>query len=108
MIKKLNWKAYTSEGRNNAIEKIKEAISVSDGYILNFNMFSDLAMSLAIEIEECKIIRLHNSLSGILKVSDLDEQSINVASKKEWLIFLNLSFSSGKGELKKSIPAVPG
>lgn len=83
MIKKLNWQAYSGNDRNKIIDKIKEAISASDGCILNFNMFSDLALSLRIEIEEREIQGLHKSLSCILKVSDFDPEDINLESKKE-------------------------
>lgn len=108
MKQKLNWQAYSSVDRNQIIEKIKDAISISDGYIMNFNVFSDIALSLSIEIKENAIKKLHNALSNILKVSDLDIENINLGSRKEWLIFINISFSNGTGNLKRKIPSVPG
>jgi hypothetical protein len=102
MQQKLNWQAYTNDDRNKIIKEVKETIITCDGYIMNFSMFSDLALSLSIEIEENKIQALHKALSHILKVSDFSEGNINVNSRKEWLIFMNISFSSGKGELKKN------
>lgn len=108
MRKKLNWQAYSVNDRNETIEKVKEAISRNDGYILNFNMFSDLALSLHIEIEENRIIDLHSALKGIIKLSDIDVEKILGTSRKEWFVFLNISFSKGKGELKTKVPAVPG
>jgi len=108
MQKKLSWQAYSSEDRNKVIEEIKDSISTGDGYILNFNMFSDLGLTLSIEIEEYKIESLHKTLSLILNISELENQSINQESKRDWLIFLNISFGRGKGELKQEIPEVPG
>ena len=87
---------------------MKEVISGSDGYILNFHMFSDLALSLSIEIPGNSIYQLHKALSTILNVSEFDPKDIRPASKKEWLIFVNISFGGGTGDLKKEVPAVPG
>ena len=108
MQKKLNWQLFSNENRYEIIENIKNVISNSDGYIVNFNMFSDLALSLSVEIEENKIQKLHRVLSQIVNVSELKLDNINLESKKEWLIFMNISFGRGKGELKQEIPEVSG
>ena len=108
MQKKLCWQAYSNDERNKVIEEIKNAISTGDGCILNFNMFSDLGLTLSIEIEEHKIESLYKTLSLVLNMSKLKHQSNNQVSKKNWLIFLNISFGRGKGELKREIPEVPG
>ena len=108
MKNKLIWTAYSSKPRIEIIEKIKSIISSNDGYIMNFNMFSDLAMTLNIEIPGDKIIELHNTMNCILKISNIESNSLNQGLKKEWRIFINISFSRGKGELKMEIPTVPG
>ena len=108
MQKKLNWEAFSNNERNKVIEELKNTVSSSDGYIINFNMFSDLALTLSIEIEENKIQILHKALSSVLNVSELNPHELNLESKKEWLIFISISFSRGKGELKQEIPDVPG
>ena len=108
MLKKLNWQAYTGEERNKVIEDVKQTILNNDGCIVNFNMFSDLEISLSIEIEENRIVDLHRSFSEILKISDCDLTKINLDSKKEWLIFMSISFSVGKGKLSIEKPAIPG
>jgi hypothetical protein len=108
MIKTLTWQAYSSGERNYIIEELKSAINSSSGYIMNSNIFSDLALNLSIEIEESKVLELHNELSRILNVSKPDINKINLASGKECLISMNISFSKGKGELKNKIPEVPG
>ncbi len=108
MVKKLNWQAYCGDDRHKAIEEIKAAISNNDGCIMNFNLFSDLALSLSIEIEENRINDLFTSLNNFLKLSEINAEIINPKSKKEWLIFLNISFSQGTGKLQIEIPSVPG
>ena len=108
MLKKLNWQAFSNEDRNEIIEKVKQVITSSEGYITNFNMFSDLAMSLSIEIEEAGIQSLHQALGSLLNISDLEAETVNPNSKKEWLVFINISFGSGTGDLKGIVPDVPG
>jgi hypothetical protein len=85
MIHKQNWEASTSQERIPAIEEIKKTIIRTEGYIINFNMFSDLALSLSIEIEECHIPNLHHELQKIITLSDLDSTELNPQSKKEWM-----------------------
>lgn len=108
MIRKLNWEATTSHNRYKSIEDIKDIISTYDGCILNFNLFSDLAMSLNIEAEGNNINDMHRALSDRLEITFLNKGIINLNSKKEWLILINLSFSKGNGNLKNNIPNVPG
>ena len=108
MKSKLIWTAYSKISRIEAIEKIKNIISANDGYIMNFNMFSDLAFTFSIEIPEDRVIELHNALKSILKISDISSEDVFKKSKKEWLIFMNISFTMGTGELKIETPKVPG
>ena len=108
MQKKLSWQAFSNDDRNKVIEAVKNTSSNKDGCIMNFNMFSDLALTLSIEIEENKIQTLHKALSLIVNISEFELHDLNLESKKEWLIFMNISFTKGKGELKHEIPEVPG
>ncbi|MBV1888402.1 MAG: hypothetical protein KUG51_03855 [Urechidicola sp.] len=108
MQKKLNWEVFSNKDRNTVIESVKSVIFSSDGCLVNFTMFSDLAIALSVEIEENKIITLYNAISNIVEISNFEKKEININSKKEWLIFINVSFSKGKGELKIELPAVPG
>ena len=108
MQKKLNWQVYSDGNRNKVINEIQTVISTNDGYIINFNIFSDFALCLSVEIEENKIIYLHQALKEILKISDIVIENISQESKEECLIFINISFSMGKGALKIEIPEVPG
>ena len=107
LSKTVNLEGYSSGERNTVIENVKRIIS-SDGYIVNFNMFSDLALTLMVEIEENKVVKLYDSLSTVLTLSDLNRSVIDNASTQECVIFLNLSFTKGTGDLKLKIPKVPG
>ena len=107
-MKKLNWNAFSDKPRLEVIDQVKDALSKNGGCIMNFNMFSDLALTLSVEVEEDQIIKLHNALDSILGISDLDEIQKIGDSKREWMVFINISFNQGKGNLKADIPAVPG
>jgi len=104
----INWQIFSSNDRNTVIEQLKTVISDNDGCIINSNMFSDLALSLSIEIEEKNILKLHKTLTNIAQVSAFDSTVINPQSTKEWVLYLNVSFSGGKGDLKREVAAVPG
>jgi len=107
-FKHFKWQGYTNKDRTNCIENIKDAVLSRDGYIVNFNMFSDLAIHLKIEIPENIIYELHTAISQIIDVIELDKTSINPKLKNEVIIDLFVSFGSGKGKLKFDVPDVPG
>ena len=71
-------------------------------------MFSDVAISFCVEIEESHIDNFHKELSSISNISEIGTDSLSPQSSKEWLIFINLSFSKGKGDLRMVVPEVPG
>jgi len=104
----LNWELFSNGERNEVIEAIKKAIMLGGGFIVNSYLFSDLALTLSLEIEESHIKKLHKLLSQLLDTTCATPIKIDTASKKEWLIAMNISFAKGSGELKQEIPAVPG
>jgi hypothetical protein len=108
MLNKLNWQVFSNKERNEAIEEIKRIISKNGGYIINFNLFSDLALSLTIEIEEKSILSLYKEIDKTLKISEPEPENLDINSNKDWWILMNVSFSKGKGILKVEIPNVPG
>ncbi len=108
MQKKLFWEAVSNEDRNTIINQIKDIVAKNSAYIINFNMFSDLALGLSIGIEASNIHELHCSLCEILTVSDLKSENSHHNEEEEWLILLNVSFGKGKGDLKVVVPEVPG
>ena len=108
VFNKLNWRVFSNQDRIKAIEALKAIISKNDGYIVNFNLFSDLALSLTVEIEERNIIDLYSELESIMQITEAKPSHLNDNSKKDWWILMNVSFSKGKGNLKVEIPNVPG
>jgi len=108
VFNKLNWQIFSNKERNNAIEELKAIISKNDGFIVNFSLFSDLALSLTVEIEEQNIIKLYSELEKIMSISEPKPGHIDDNSEKDWWILMNVSFTKGKGDLKIEIPNVPG
>jgi len=108
MQPKLSWELFSNSDRNQIIDLIKQSISNNEGCIINFNMFSDLALSLSIEIEEKHIPALYSELSLFVNLSEIGFHQFSSESSKEWLLFMNISFGKGKGYLKNEVPEVPG
>ena len=108
VLKKINWEAFSNKDRNEAIDELKSNISKSGGYIINFTLFSDLALSLTIEIEEKNILDLYKKIGETLKISEPEPENLDNNSNKDWWVLMNISFSKGKGDLKVDIPAIPG
>jgi len=102
---KIFWKGYSNENRNNAIHYIEEII-IKYGYITDYHMFSDLEINFTIEIEESKINLLHTELGKRIAISDI---GTNISESSQLhTIFLNVTFSSSSGNLRHTIPSVPG
>jgi hypothetical protein len=99
------WSGYSNNERHQTINSIKEAISES-GDIVDFHFFSDIGIAIKIEIEEWKINYLHEKLMKVIKLDK--EENVTENSKRERVIFLNLTFGKGTGNLTVESPAVPG
>jgi len=109
MRKSSSWEGYSNGNRIEIIDEIKSAIQLSDGAIMNFNMFSDLALTLSIEIPANRMNDLHQSLSKILSISIKNTEEVkDEKSIKEKMIYFNISFTKGTGNMKNEIPDVPG
>ena len=108
MYKKLSWQAVSNNDRMEVIEVVKDLISAHDGCVMNFNMFSDVALSMSIELEENRVAGLHKELAAAVHLSELEATQVRADSTKECLIFLHVSFGTGKGTLKQVIPEIPG
>lgn len=108
MLKNLNWSLWTSSNRNTTNESLKDIISNNEGAIMNSNIFSDLVMTPTVEIEENRIHNLHTELSLLSSILELGYGDFSSTPKKEWLIFMNISFAQGTGTPKQDILEVPG
>ncbi|TLP81740.1 hypothetical protein [Maribacter sp. ACAM166] len=101
---KTNWQILTDIPRFDSIEKLKSCIDNCGGYIVNHTMFSDIAISLTVEIEEKDIQELYENLITDFKIIGKIPESLNQKSNRDWWILINMSFVKGKGNLKREVP----
>jgi phage-related tail protein len=96
---------FSDDERHSAINKIQNTVS-KYGDIADFHLFSDISLSLAIEIEEYKIDKLLEELRKIIGIQK--SEYLNSISTKERTVYLNITFTKGTGNLKIEVPSVPG
>lgn len=104
-INRLTWKGYTKKDRNRAIYDLKNIIS-DYGYIIESNLFSDLALSLIIETDGGKIHGLYKALEGYLTISNQNDPE--QFKEGNYLIFFNVTFIHGTGNMTHQVPEFPG
>lgn len=96
---------YYGKERIIGISDIEKSIT-KYGFIIDFMMFSDISISMIIEIEEFKVNALFDELSSYMKMNEFE--IISTDSKRDCIILLNVTFTKGTGDLRIEIPAVPG
>ncbi len=99
------WKGICHYDRTKAISELESIINTY-GFITDFKQYSDLFMMLKIEIEEHKIDQLYEVLQNIIQLDKAEK--LNSSSTKERVVFLNVSFTKGTGNLRIEVPSVPG
>lgn len=104
-MNRIYWTGICGKTRNQAISEISAIIN-RHGSITDFNMFSDLSLSLLIEIEERKIEALYEEMREYLNVDNFTLVSSN--SVKERTILFSINFSQGTGDFLIEVPSVPG
>ena len=101
---------WTGICKQHRIEGMQEAEEIIDalGFITDFKQFSDLAISLVIDVEACKVNKLYHALSEKFVMDPFDEIQVENDDTNSTQIFFNISFTEGHGELKIEVPNVPG
>ena len=104
-MKLIFWTAYSNKERISAIIEIERVIN-NYGFITDFKQFSDISISVKIEIEECKIFELFKKLECIIDLDKSEEPFSD--SNRERVIYLNVTFTKATGNLTIETPAVTG
>jgi hypothetical protein len=99
------WTGYTNKDRITAISDIQSIVSLY-GFITDFKPFSDLSISIKIELEEFQIDPLYVALKEYMTLKEF--QPLHSTSVVERSIYLNVVFIKGTGDVRHEIPAVPG
>jgi hypothetical protein len=69
-MEKLFWTAYSNEERSKAISNIQTIIS-KYGDIIGFKFFSDISLTMTIEIKELRIDTLYDELKNIVGIDKM-------------------------------------
>jgi len=99
------WTGYSNDDRHSGIYKIQRVVS-KYADVVDFKFFSDISLSMKIEIEEFNIDKLYDELSDNLGIDKFEY--LNSIAKKERTVYLNITFIKGTGNLKIEVPSVPG
>jgi hypothetical protein len=99
------WTGYSKFERHACIGIIKDIVS-KYGSIIDYKFFSDISITLVIEIEERHINQLYEELSNYMSMDEFER--LNSNTTQERTIYLNSTFTGAKGNLKIDVPAVPG
>ena len=95
--------AICHSNRTECISKIEECIQ-KHASILDFNLFSDVSFALIIEIKGNDIPIVIHELKQVISIDENAEPIENC----NYQLYLNITFIQGKGDLRHSIPEVPG
>ena len=102
--------AVTRERRELAIARVEEAVRRQGGDILDFKMFSNLSLSLMVEMAGGGVVALVDSLGALGWQVEVDPGrdalAAGAAGRLEGTV--QVTFPEGDGELVIPVPAVPG
>src|ERR1035437_9968904 len=104
-MKRYYWNGISKDER---IKSISEITTIVDRYasIINFQRFSDISLSLVIEIEKNKLNDLYKKLAEVMFIEGFDQ--ILSDSTAECIILFNITFTKGTGDMKYEVPDIPG
>jgi hypothetical protein len=98
------------EPRDTAIDHGQDAIHRSHGDILDFKMFSNLSLSLIVELSGSQLLSLLDSLAALGWDVEIDPGREVVARRATDPLegTFQMTFPDGDGELRVLVPYVPG
>lgn len=99
------WTGYSNKERYASITTIKTIVA-THGDIVDFKLFSDISLTMTIEVKEINVDKLYNELADTIGMDKFDY--LHSTSKKERTIYLNITFTKSTGNLIIETPAVPG
>ncbi len=100
----VSWQGFTHRNRQVIINEIKDIILRSEGFLINHQMYSDLAINFIIEIDVKYLSELKGKLDKIVPT----EGKIPIEEGSNCRLSLTISFAKGSGDLKHIIADVPG
>jgi hypothetical protein len=104
-MKRYFWTGICNEDRTSGISRIEECIN-KYGFIIDYKFFSDISISMVIEIKERHIKTLYEDLIKIIFITNPFELTSD--SENECVILFNITFAKGTGDMIIEVPSVPG
>lgn len=104
-MRTFNWEVYCTSERTAGIN-LMETIINRFAYILDFHSFSDLSLSITAGVEEWRANALFDEIARNMEIEG--EKPAATESKNECMIYINISFAKGKGDMRHEVPDVPG
>ncbi len=97
-------------GREEAIERGKDAVLRSQGDLLDFKMFSNLSLTMIVELKGSGVVALLDALAALGWSVEVEPAREAFAQRGSDLLegTLQLTFPEGDGELVIPLPKVPG
>jgi hypothetical protein len=96
--------------REEAIERAKAAVGAAGGDVLDFKMFSNLSLTLIVELRGSGLLSLLDALVALGWNVEVEPGRETFAGRESELLegTVQLTFPEGDGELRIPQPAVPG
>jgi hypothetical protein len=103
-MQKIFWEGISTDDRMKSISDITSIVQ-KFSTLINFQKFSDISLNLILEVDCEKLTLLWNELSVVLTMSGTkvhENYHENV-----YLIFFNITFAKGSGDLELEVPNIP-
>lgn len=98
--------------RHAALSRARDAISEAGGWVTEVHLYSDLAACLLLEVPAAAGGRLAERLDtaglGLDRASRVRLEALPSHAPADVPATLELTFATGRGDLRREIPAVPG
>ncbi|HSR37641.1 MAG TPA: hypothetical protein VLL95_01905 [Phnomibacter sp.] len=102
---RIYWTGYCLGERMSVIQQVENVIQPF-GFITDFKRFSDVALTLIIELPAGHLEQLYLELTAIMEMKEWKPGEDTTAKHCE--IALEINFGSASGQLTIDTPAVPG
>ncbi len=104
-MRKVYWTAYARGDHYRATQRVLDRTSAW-GVLSQVNRYSDLMVSVVVEIMDERLGQLLAALEEVVEVEQVEDQV--VGPDHPCLLYLNVRMQDGTGDLSIETPAVPG
>jgi hypothetical protein len=104
-MKNIFWSGYSALGRYETISTVQKVVQPY-GDITGFQPFSDLALTVTIELPERHTDALFAALGDVIGMDPA--APVTSVSDRERTVYLHINFACGTGNLRTETPDVPG